>query len=284
MLAIHFRGWFQYRLATDPDPTDEPRGASGFTFAVAGEPDFDRTVRFQNPVALRSHCPPVGVDVCAVYEDGVLKAEHPLLGAPVNLLGQPTIESRNQILWEGGQGPINPFHLKIGDGDLTLSREDILYPKDPKEKIHRIPTRYLQRRASYVEFMVDKLKIADATGIADFVSYRRARKRILEEELATTTDPITRAALTTRIEQLSITDPYKNQLKAFSVSAMYQFKINGPGSLHDSDKKIHGELDFSNLWPFTLWMGGWDSDALCGYARGQVEIPIVPMDKSTSTA
>ncbi len=37
MLVVNFAGWFQCRLATDPDPTDEPRGVSGFTFALAGE-------------------------------------------------------------------------------------------------------------------------------------------------------------------------------------------------------------------------------------------------------
>src|SRR5690606_16465196 len=51
VLRIDFEGWFQVRLATDPDPSDEPRGVSGTTFALAGEPDFDRIVRFWEPIA-----------------------------------------------------------------------------------------------------------------------------------------------------------------------------------------------------------------------------------------
>lgn len=36
-LSVSFDGFFLCRLATDPDPSAEQRGVSGFTFAVAGE-------------------------------------------------------------------------------------------------------------------------------------------------------------------------------------------------------------------------------------------------------
>ncbi len=36
-LDISFEGYWQCRLATDPDPSDEQRGISGFTYSVAGE-------------------------------------------------------------------------------------------------------------------------------------------------------------------------------------------------------------------------------------------------------
>lgn len=36
-LDIQFEGFWQCRLATDPDPSDEQRGISGFTYSVAGE-------------------------------------------------------------------------------------------------------------------------------------------------------------------------------------------------------------------------------------------------------
>ena len=66
---LKFNGWFQCRLATDPDPTDEPRGVSGYVRAVAGEPDLDRILRLQPPVVQRSYCPQVGVKVRAVFGD-----------------------------------------------------------------------------------------------------------------------------------------------------------------------------------------------------------------------
>ena len=70
MLEVRFEGCFQCRLATNPDPTDELRGVSGYTFALAGEPDLDRVIRFQDPAAPRSHGPRVGVSVVAVAIDG----------------------------------------------------------------------------------------------------------------------------------------------------------------------------------------------------------------------
>lgn len=36
-MEIDFEGFWQCRLATDPDPSDEQKGISGFTYAVAGE-------------------------------------------------------------------------------------------------------------------------------------------------------------------------------------------------------------------------------------------------------
>ena len=46
-LVLEFEGWCSLRLPTDPDPSDEPRGISGYTFAFAGEPDFDRVLNLQ---------------------------------------------------------------------------------------------------------------------------------------------------------------------------------------------------------------------------------------------
>jgi hypothetical protein len=92
MIAIRFAGRFQSRLATDPDPTDERRGVSGYIWAVAGEPDLDRIIRFQQPTVERTYSPKVGVLVTEVVVDGTACADHVLLGASVNLLGGPKFE------------------------------------------------------------------------------------------------------------------------------------------------------------------------------------------------
>jgi hypothetical protein len=47
MLILDFEGYFQMRMATDPDPTDGKRGISGYTFALAGEPDLDANIHLQ---------------------------------------------------------------------------------------------------------------------------------------------------------------------------------------------------------------------------------------------
>ena len=82
MLTLYFEGWFQCRLATDPDPTDELIGVTGPTFIVAGEPYLDRIIRLQNPVAPRfPHEHDIGVNVNRVEIDEQEQPDHPLIGA-----------------------------------------------------------------------------------------------------------------------------------------------------------------------------------------------------------
>src|SRR3712207_6795158 len=126
MLTLNFEGWFQCRLATDPDPSDEPRGVSGWTFALAGEEDLDRVIRLQGPVSPRSHGPEVGVSVRTVSVDERRVAEHPLVGARVELLDEPKFEGRNGIVAEDAAECIHPFHLRVRCGDVTLRRQDLL--------------------------------------------------------------------------------------------------------------------------------------------------------------
>jgi hypothetical protein len=97
MLRLRFGGWFQCRLATDPDPADEPRGVSGSIKALPGEPDLDRIIRLQPPVFRRSHTRQVGVEVREVRLDGELLRHHPLAGAAVDLLGDPVFKGENGV-------------------------------------------------------------------------------------------------------------------------------------------------------------------------------------------
>src|SRR4051794_14911179 len=95
MISFEFEGWFQCRLATDPDPYDEKRGVSGWTFAYPGESDLDRYIRFSNAVAPRSAGPQVGVIVKRITLDGAEQSGHPLLKASVTLEDKPVFEGRN---------------------------------------------------------------------------------------------------------------------------------------------------------------------------------------------
>lgn len=286
MLILDFEGWFQCRLATDPDPTDEPRGVSGFTFALAGEPDLDRVIRFHDPVAPRSHSPAVGVFVRSVSIAGKRVPAHPLVGARVELLGAPRFESRNYVLRDSSQGAIVPFHLRIavpglpglagGDGGV-IEREDVLYPPDPGLPLHRIPPAFHERRGSLIPLTVDRIKIADATGIVDAIAYRRERKALLEAELTGTGDAVARAALGKRIAELAIERRDALQVATLSFYNDYRFDMNGPARVLDPEGRLagaHAELDQSQDWPIAFWMGAWDSDALCGHVRGMLSIPL----------
>src|SRR5580704_2032042 len=118
MLELYFEGWFQCRLARDPDPSDEKRGISGASFATVYEPDLDRIIRLNDAVASRAlylpeghQVPPVGVSVESVYIDGQKIGNHPLLGARVDLLDDAVFQSLNGVFSSPGGEIIDPFHL-----------------------------------------------------------------------------------------------------------------------------------------------------------------------------
>ena len=281
MLIVSFAGWFQCRLPTDPDPADEPRGVSGFTFALAGEPDFDRVIRLHNPVAPRSHGPPVGVFVTSVSVDGEAAPNHPLLRASVNLLGEPKFESRNYVVRDGSMGPIDPFHIEISGKEVVLRREDILCPEAPTLKLHQVPPAFLARRGALMPMMVDRVRVADATGITDPIAYRKKRQELLQADLERTDDLTKQAALEKRIRELAISDPRKLQVITLSYYNDYRFDINGPAEVIDPHNQLRGDIDTSQDWPIAFWMGGWDSDALCGYVRGMLTIPFTPLSSES---
>src|SRR5689334_8084955 len=113
-LWLRFEGWFQCRLATDPDPTDEPRGVSGYLRAVAGEPDLDRVIRLQPKGAVsRTHCPPIGVRVTRVFGLEHNTTTHPLIGGKVDFLDSPKFEGRNHAAAQDGFEAVVPLHVRI---------------------------------------------------------------------------------------------------------------------------------------------------------------------------
>ena len=126
--TVRFTGRFQCRLATDPDPWDHPWGVnSSFgVYAVQGsdpdhpdEPPLDRIVRFQDAVALRPFCGPIGVSVSNVEAEVGgstvrFPAGDPLIGQPVALGPNCKFESRNRTFAPDGFEPIGDFRLEIG--------------------------------------------------------------------------------------------------------------------------------------------------------------------------
>jgi hypothetical protein len=123
-LSISFEGYWLCRLATDPDPSIEQRGVSGFTFAVAGEtllepsiwtqeedvkkayglkdPDFIdplasdprfniKNIREASPDRAHYNSRGIGINVSKVEIDGVEAPdlEAKLLNAPCRLVNRP---------------------------------------------------------------------------------------------------------------------------------------------------------------------------------------------------
>jgi hypothetical protein len=125
---VRFRGRFQCRLATDPDPFDHPWGeqSSFGVYAVQGpdpadpdEPPLDRIVRFHDAVAPRPFCPAVGVAVDAVEaqvggQTVTFTTGDALLGQSVRLGPNCKFDGRNRTFAPDGFEPISDFRLEIG--------------------------------------------------------------------------------------------------------------------------------------------------------------------------
>lgn len=281
MLTVNFEGWFQCRLATDPDPSDEPRGVSGWTFAVAGEEDLDRVIRLQEPVSSRSHGPEVGVVVRTVTVDERHIPDHPLVGGQVELLDGPKFEGRNGIVAEDAAECIDPFHLRITGGGVTLRRKDILDPQNPERKIHEVDASVLRRRQPVEGEAAERAEIADATGVMDYLGHLRERKESLEKLEAGPEgagDPVLRAAFQKRIADLKESLEKRDiRVGILGASLVYRFAIRGPAQVVGDRDVLGGIVGTSPPWPIEFWAGGWDADALCGYMRGRLRVPFRPL-------
>ncbi len=183
MLELYFEGWFQCRLARDPDPSDEKRGISGAAFATVYEPDLDRIIRLNDPVASRAtympeghEVPRVGVSVKYVYVGGRRDDTHPLLGARVDLLDGPMFVSLNGVFSMPGQEVIDPFHLSISGQNLRLSRTDLWNPQEPNLTMYDLPvdSPLLQRRQP-VSGDSGSVDLREASGIFDPEAYMKKR-------------------------------------------------------------------------------------------------------------
>jgi len=46
--------------------------------------------------------------------------------------------------------------------------------------------------------------------------------------------------------------------------------------MEDPAGLLRDAIDTSLPWPIQFWMGGFDADALCGYMRGSLTLPLQP--------
>lgn len=282
MLNIHFSGWFQYRAALDPDPIDEPRGVSGPTFAGAGEPPFDGFIRYQNAVAPRyPHEKDSGVFVRAVDIDGAAQPRHALIGAAVDLIDNPRYEERGYIVTYQ-QVPIDPFHLKIKGNGILIQRKDCWDVTDCDMSMYEVSKNHpelMPRRQAAIS--VRSVKVAEATGIMDYATYRRQRRADLTRILKSTRDATKRQALQKRIDDLGKDDQQMSGLtlaaqQFLGMCADYTYAVNGPMQIDDPRHKLGGTIGMSQEWPINFWMGGFDVDSLFGYVSGVWQLPFKP--------
>ena len=312
MLGITFEGWTLIRLATNPDPTDEPRGVSGYTFALPGEPDFDRVIRLQvedGSSLPRSRSRPIGVRVTSVKLAGATQPNHPLEGAEVVLLNTsgeppreptddtgPKFEARNYVLTVPGSNPIYPFHIQIAQHRprVILRRKAILDPKHPDRELHLIPQDIL-RPFGAVSTVPRSANVMAATGIHDFLGFRRQRRADLTVDLTSELDKPrgqqdenTVAGLRKRIAELRRDDltaldpagqpiPYGRNDRRVVTLGLCQtrnFALTGEPTV-EGEEHLGGSVT-SEEWPIHFWFGGWDCDTLTAYMKGTLVLPLEP--------
>jgi len=303
MLDINFEGYFMCRLATDPDPTNEERGMSGYTMALAIEDPLDQVIRLQATAdwLKRNARPPlpdmsakVGVTVRtanlngAPYDgaNGVIGANVYLDGADFPLPG-PTFESRNSTVGSDDSFAfvVNPFNLRI-EQDVTgvkLTASDYLEPKDPKLPLWRIVDPNIYGRRLPTCATIGDTEVTEAVNVFDAYGYFRDRRRYLGKLIRDTCaergeagSDEQRARCDAQIESYR-SRIYQLQhwgdrvINKITTKVGWEYAINGPQAVEGD---LGGTVDISRPWGIKYWFGGWDGDLLLGYMRGTLAVPI----------
>ena len=270
-LVLEFEGWCSLRLPTDPDPSDEPRGVSGYTFAFAGEPDFDRVLNLQarEGMTYRSHGPELGVTVRkAVRTDGYVVTA--LQGARVDLLGDPIIENRNWTLTLPGFEPIVPFRLRVAGDGVALERMAPLNPADPSQPLWQVSETLLEAQgAQGMEY--EPATVGAATGEWDPLGAVKQRLATLQQDLEHEHDEIARTNLEGRIAELKIgidANPPDRRVLVRNFVERFGFPMQGDATATGIDG-----IDTTTPWRVDFWLGGWDPDVLSLYMKGALNVP-----------
>lgn len=284
-LLVQLDGWCLIRLATDPDPPDEPRGVSGYTFAFAGEPDLDRVIHLQPPDGFvpRSHGPEIGVFVRqASRVDATGSTGIPALeGARVELLGRPRLENRNWTLALPGFEPIVPFRLRITGKGIELCRAAPIDPQHPDKPVWEIEEAVLLSHAAQ-GLELEPGTIGRATGIWDSLQVAATRLEQLRHDLSAMEreggDAVAMVALQGRISELeyAVAHPTDRRIMARYCVERFGFPMAGEAEVQgDQVSTLGGTLETGpgTPWQIYFWLGAWDPDVLCAYLEGTLEIP-----------
>lgn len=305
-MTVHFEGFWQCRLSTDPDPTREKRGTSGYTVALPREHDLDRIIRTQRDqiadADFRQPFPPYlatrpdgsprpfGVWVSGVDDAPTPEIARLLQGAGLRLMRDPCFELRNQIVGDGINRiapPIVPFDLQLErDGQVLARRSDPLDPRQPDLEIWqlapqdfapRVPVTYRHLSDEVVETIFPPAQYGtDANGI--FNAYFNLRQQQLQQWLSEPRqDPLTQAGHQARLRMIETFSQGSESSPGLMVNRLglqciWDHGIRG-------DDAVLGEalapyVDPSQPWHTRFWMGGWDGDLLLGWTSGRVDLPL----------
>ena len=174
---------------------------------------------------------------------------------------------------DDGLEPVYPFELEIAKEDFRLVRS--IAPTDPAYP-------YPEYFAGGVEPAPDEIR--EATGIPSLVPVWQQRRSSLRASVDSMTEPQqtgTRERLAFLDRQLSA--PGGGTARFFLARLRYDYLLASPLSLTDPQGWLPEAQDNSgDGWPVRFWLGGWDADVQCGYARGTVSIDTAPAGLAAS--
>lgn len=306
-LDINFDGYFMCRLATDPDPTNEERGMSGYTMAVAYEDPLDQVIRLQaSPEWLKRNARPplpsmdisVGVTVKSALFNGVsYGGANKVIGAKVYLDGVdfplpgPTFESRNSTVGSDDTFAfvVNPFNFRIEQEHtgVKLTATDYVDPKDPALALWQVndPAIYSRRLPNCAT--IGDTEVEEALNVFDAYGYFRDRRRYLDKLIRDTSAMRDKTkskqerdrldaqieSCRSRIYQLEFWgDRVINKIQT---KVSWAYDINGPQQVEGD---LGGKVDTTQPWKMSYWFGGWDGDLLLGYMRGTLGLPFTTVE------
>jgi hypothetical protein len=263
-VELSFAGWCEVRLATNPDPFDETRGVSGWTFALPGEPDLDRIIRFQPAGAVKRWLSPdIGVAVRSVAIGGAAQAGHALVGAEVRLLDNPVFEGRNGVVAGDAEEPILPFHIAVVGAGASYRRA-MLHPQTGQPEL-----------VKSIGADEKPAELANA-GVASAAAHRAQRLQQIEQRLATEPSPQIKAGLRKRKKWFDDSGPGRALMWGpvpAPVFVNYDYQLRGAAGSVDDPGSMLPAIDTSTPWRVRLSFGVWDADTLCAYVTGMLTLP-----------
>ena len=289
-LYIRYKGWAVVRIPTDPDPSYEPNGASGYTFAFAGEPRLDRIFRLQPTAEYVRPGPnypdgnpwPWGVktyDVELGFSDGRRIPVPELVDAKVDLLGRTNPREPELAAHLPGVGAIRAVHAP----DLERGRDARPAGRRPPRPRHVLaaPHGDADRDRGPVAYTWSPRPWAPPPESGIPVALYEARRAWLEEAIRKERDPTKLQALQSRLYEVNVgltNGMSDNRLGAHNAVERFEFDL-GPEPPPTSTKVTLPQApgyvpDPTQGWLSAFMFACFDSDLLGAYLQGVLEVPL----------
>lgn len=271
-LTLNFEGYFSCRIATDPDPTNEERGMSGYTMALATEDKLDQIIRLQvDDAFIKKNLRPPGqligmdvnlkrgVEVRSILYNGTPIKSSSLIGAKVNLEGNdgifdgPTFESRNNITGSDDEFAfvITPFELSLTSKTNYLLAKDILDPSAnaATQEIWQITNPSIYGRRLPVSYAIGDEEVKKAINVFDSYGYFRDRRRFMEDEIKRN-EHIIRASGTSEEKKRECVieiEQFKSRIHQLEfwgnrVISKINTRVNWDFEINDPEKRVEGAI------------------------------------------